>query len=95
MGHVNRRVLKIKASQVFNNSPQGSRLRGQPKKKTHNLTLYKQTLKDSKLKIKREKSKNRSNWGKSIEEAQVRIGLKGDVRRRTARYRVHIVPSLV
>jgi hypothetical protein len=41
-------VRKRKASQVFKNSPQGSRLRGQ--KNTDSLTVYKQTLKDAKLK---------------------------------------------
>jgi hypothetical protein len=33
IGRVNRMVRKRKASQVFNNSPQGSRLRGHQKKK--------------------------------------------------------------
>jgi hypothetical protein len=32
IGHVNRMSRKRNVSQVFNNNPQGSRLRGQPKK---------------------------------------------------------------
>ena len=49
VGHVNRMEGKSKASQVFNNNPRGSRLRGGPK--TDDGILYKQILKNAKLQI--------------------------------------------
>jgi hypothetical protein len=40
-GHVNRMDSKRKVSELFNNNPQGSRLRGR-QKKTDSGTVYKQ-----------------------------------------------------
>ena len=48
IGAVNRLDTKRKVSQVFNNNPQGSWLRGQPK--TDSGTVYKEVLIDAKLK---------------------------------------------
>ena len=49
IGHVNRMDGKRKVSQVFNNNPQGSRLRGRPK--TDGGIVYKQILIHAKLQI--------------------------------------------
>jgi hypothetical protein len=65
---------KRKVSRVFNNNPQGSRLRGRPKK-TDGGTAYKQILTDAKLKTGKIGQKNRVDWGQSIKEAKVCIGL--------------------
>jgi len=49
IGHVSRTESKRKASQVFNNSPKGSQLRGRPK--TNGGIVYKQMLINVKLQI--------------------------------------------
>jgi len=46
IGHVNRMDSKRKVSQVFNNNPQGHRLRG--RLKTDGGIVYRQTLIDAK-----------------------------------------------
>jgi hypothetical protein len=51
IGHVNRMDSKRKVSQAFNNNPQGSRLREQPK--TYGGTVYRQTLVNSNYKLER------------------------------------------
>ena len=48
IGHVNRMDSKRKVSQVFNNNPQGSRLRGRPKNRWWNCV---QILINAKLQI--------------------------------------------
>jgi hypothetical protein len=48
IGYVSRMDSKRKVSQVFNNNPQGSRLRGRPK--TDGGTVYKRILINEKLK---------------------------------------------
>ena len=48
IGQVNRMDGKGKVSQVFDNNPQGSRVKGRPK--TDGRSLYKQILVNAKLK---------------------------------------------
>jgi len=48
IGHVNRMGSKGKVSQVFKNNPQGSRLRGRPKR--DGRTVYKRILINANLK---------------------------------------------
>jgi hypothetical protein len=60
-------------NQVFNNDPQGSRLRGRPK--TGGGTVYKQLLINGKLRVGKRDKKNRADWEKSIKEAKVRTGM--------------------
>ena len=69
--YVNRMGSKRKVSQVFNNNPQGSRLRGQPKNRWWNCV---QILITAKLKTGK-RYKKRADWVKSIMEAKVRFGL--------------------
>jgi hypothetical protein len=76
---------KISVCQVFNNNPQGSRLRGRPKNR-----WWKCVQRDnSKFNItngkKRKKKKTRANWEKSIKEEKVHIGLQCHLRRRRRR----------
>ena len=59
---------KGKVSQVFDNHPQGSRVKGQPN--TDGRTLYKQILINAKLKTGK-RSKNRADCEKSIKEVKV------------------------
>jgi len=73
LGQVNRKDSKRKASQVSNNNPQGSRLRGRPK--TDGVIVYKQILKMQNYKLERQ-VKNRPGMGKSIKEAKARTGME-------------------
>jgi hypothetical protein len=71
---VNRRLLDIKrkVSQVFNNSPQGSRLRGRP------IGRWWSSVKTVLIQVKLQIEKlviNKSDWERSIKEAKVRIGM--------------------
>ena len=61
IGYVNRMDSKRKVSQVFNNNPQGSRLRGRPKNRCRNFV---QTDINNICKIKnwKKRSKNRADW---------------------------------
>ena len=72
-GHVYRMDSKIKVSQVFNNNPEGSRLRGRPKNRWWNCV--KTNLNKCKITNWKERSNNRADWKKSVKEAKVRIGL--------------------
>jgi hypothetical protein len=65
-------VSKWKVRQVFNNNPQGSRLRGRPK--ANSVTVYEQILLNAKLQIERE-VKYRAVWEKSVKEGKVPIGV--------------------
>ena len=47
IGHVNRMDSKRKGSQVFNNNPQRSRLRGRPK----NRAAWEKPIKEAKVRI--------------------------------------------
>jgi len=71
IGAVNRLESKRKVSQVFNNNPQGSWLRGQPK--TGGGTVYKSVLIDAKLKTGEVK---KQSWLEEIHyEVKVHISL--------------------
>ena len=73
IGHVNRMDSERKVSQVFNNNPQGCRLRGRPKNRWWNCV---QTgINKCKSKNWKQTSRNRADWEKSIKEAKVRIRL--------------------
>jgi hypothetical protein len=52
IGHANRTDNKRKISQILNNNPQGSRLKGRPK--TDGGIVYKQILINAKYKLERE-----------------------------------------
>jgi len=61
-------------SQVFNNNPQGSRLKGLPKNRWWNCIQT--DINKCKISNWRESSKNRVDWEKSIKgtEVKVRVG---------------------
>jgi len=64
---------KRKVSQVFNNNPQGSRLRGRPKNRRWSCV---QTHIDKcRIKNWKEKARNIADWDKSNRETKVRFGL--------------------
>jgi hypothetical protein len=62
-----------KVSQIFNNNPQGSRLKG--RQKADGGTVYKQILIDAKLKTVKRGTSKKYDWEKSIKKAKVHIGL--------------------
>jgi hypothetical protein len=62
-----------KVSQVLNNNPQASRLKGRPK--PDGGTVYKQILIDAKLKNVKRGVRKKYDWEKSIKKAKVHIGL--------------------
>jgi hypothetical protein len=62
-----------KVSQVFNNNPQGSRLRVR-QKKTNGGVVYKQILVNAKLQIGKRGQKNRAEW-ENINQGKVCIGM--------------------
>jgi hypothetical protein len=64
---------KNKVSQVFNNNPQGHRIRGRPKNGWWNCVQI--DINRCKIENWKQMSKNRDNWEKSIKEAEVLIGL--------------------
>jgi hypothetical protein len=64
---------KRKVSQVFNNNPQGSRLRGQPKNRWWNCVET--DIEKCRNTNWKERSKNRADWEKSIKEVKVHTGL--------------------
>jgi hypothetical protein len=72
IGRVNRMDSKRKVDQVFNNNPQGSRLRGRSKSRWWNSVQT--DINRCKIKIWKGRSKSRGDW-KSIKEAKVRIGV--------------------
>jgi len=83
IGHVYRMDIKRKLSQVFNNNPQGSRLRGRSKNRWRNCV---QTDVDKcKITDWKERSLNRGEWEKSSKEAKVPIELKYHIRKRRIR----------
>ena len=64
IGHVNRMCSKRNVSKVFNNNPQGSRLRGRPKHRWWNCVqtdINKWKITNSKVRFK-----NVADWQKSI-----------------------------
>jgi hypothetical protein len=64
-----------KVIQVFNNNPQGSWLRGRPKKQIVELCTNRFSI-NAKLHIgQRGQKRNRADMVKSIKEAKVQIGL--------------------
>ena len=72
-------IVKRKVSPLFNINPQGSRLRGRPKKKKKRWWNFVQTdINKCKITIWKE-VKNRDDWEESIKEVKVCTGL---VRRR-------------
>ena len=73
IGHVNRMAGKRKESQVFNNNPHRSPLRGQSRNRW--LNCVHTDINKCKIKNWKEKSRNRADWEKSIKEAKVHIGL--------------------
>jgi hypothetical protein len=64
IGRANRMDCKGKVSQVFEDNPQGSRLRG--RQKIDGGTVYKRILINAKLKTKKRGKKNRADWERSI-----------------------------
>jgi hypothetical protein len=66
IGHVNRMESKRTVSQVFNNNPQGSRLRGRPKNRWWNFLQT--DINKYKITKWKERSESRAGWEKSIEE---------------------------
>jgi hypothetical protein len=78
-GFVNRMDGTRTASQVSNNNPQGSRLRGRPETRWWNC--IKQILMDAILKPGKGGQKNRSDWERSIKEARGHNGLQYHLRR--------------
>ena len=73
IGYVNRMGGTRKVSQVFNNNPQGSRIKGRSKNGWWN---WLQTdINRCKIKNWKWRSKNRADREKFIREAEVRIGL--------------------
>ena len=77
---LNRMDVKRQVSQVFNNNPEGSRLRGRPKNRWWNCV--KTDINKWKIANWKERSDNRADWEKSIKEAKVRIRLWCHLRRR-------------
>jgi hypothetical protein len=73
IGHVNRMDFKRRASKVINNNPQGSRLRGRPKPRRGKCVQT--NINRCKIKIWKERSKNRAEWQKFIKVVKVCIGL--------------------
>ena len=68
-GHVNRMDGKSKVSQVFNNNPQESRLRGRPRHRWWNCVQT--DINKCKIANWKKRSKNRVDWEKSIKEGKV------------------------
>jgi hypothetical protein len=64
---------KRKLSQVFNNNPQASRLRGRPKNEWWNCLQT--DIGKCNVKKWKESSRNRAEWEKSIKETKVLVGL--------------------
>jgi len=56
---------------VFNNNPQGSRLGGGPKDRWWNFVQT--DINKCEVTNRKERSKNRADWEKSLKEAEVRI----------------------
>ena len=72
IGHVNRMDSKRKVSQVFNNNPQGSRLRGRPKNRWNCVQT---DISKCKITHWKERSKSRDEWEIASKEAKGRNGL--------------------
>jgi hypothetical protein len=64
---------KRKVSQVFNNNPQRSPLRGRSKNRWWNCVYT--DINKCKIKNWKERSRNRTDWEKSIKEVKVHIRL--------------------
>ena len=73
MGRVNRMNGKRNVSQMFDNNPQRSRLRGRPKK-TGGWNCVQTDINNCRINNWEWRSKNRADWGKSLKEAKVRVG---------------------
>jgi len=71
--HVNRMDTTRKVSQVFNNNPQGSRLKG--RQKADGGTVYKQILIDVKLKTVKRGMGKKYDWEKFVKKAKVHIAI--------------------
>ena len=69
IGHVNRTESKRKIIKVFNNNHQGSRLRGQPKRRR--FICVQTGINKCKITNWEEASKNRSDWEKPVKKAKV------------------------
>jgi len=64
LAHVNRKDSKRKVSQVSNNNPQGSRLRGRPKNRWCNCVQT--DINKCKITNWKERSKTDLDWGRSL-----------------------------
>ena len=74
-GHVNRMDSNGEVSQIFNDNPQGSRVRGRPQNRWWNCVqtdTNKYRIKNWKDRAKKIK---RTDWEKYIKEARVSVGL--------------------
>ena len=69
IGHVNGMGSKRKVSPLFNNNPQGSRLRGRPRNRWWNCVET--DINKCKITNLKDRSKNRDDWEKSTKESQV------------------------
>jgi hypothetical protein len=85
IGQINRKDSNRKVSQVFNNNPQGIRLRG--RQKTRWWNCIQTDINSRKIKNWNGRSKNRADWEKSIKQVKVRIGLYCLLRRKRRRRR--------
>jgi hypothetical protein len=79
VGHVDRMDSKITVSQVFNNNPQGNRLRRRPTNGWWNCVQA--DINRCRIKNWKERPKNRTDCEKSVKDAKVRIGLQCHLRR--------------
>jgi len=85
IGHVNVMDSRRKVSQVFNNNPQGSRLRGRSKNRRWNCVQT--NINKCKITDWKERSKSRADWEMSSKEAKGRNGLRRIRRSRRRRRR--------
>jgi hypothetical protein len=81
IGHANRMHSKWKVNQVFNNNPQGSRIRGRPKNRWWNCVQT--DINRRKIKNWKVRSKTEMTGGGPLRTAKVRIGLQCHIRRIT------------
>jgi len=71
--HKNEIISKRRVSEVFSNNPERSRLRGRPRNWW--LNCVQTNIIKCKIANLKERSRNRTDWEKSIKEAKVRTGL--------------------
>jgi hypothetical protein len=73
IGHVNRMDSKRNETEVFNNNPEGSRLRRRPKNRRWNCVQT--DINKCKISNREQRPNNRTDWETSIKGEKVRFGL--------------------